>query len=280
MGLDYYAILDVKRDASIWEIKMAYRKLALRLHPLRKQYQQHPQPMPEGTFNLPLPKLNEKAYWEFLNEAFDVLSNELWRQIFDLYGEEGLKRGTPAPNGFVPPYNYHGDCMRTYFEFFGSYSPYCDLIDAATNPPPLYKVKEGVGVIHQDPEIVKYLHLTLEEIYKGGMKMYKYTRKELIDEWKMSTVDCEVSVVVPIPAGCTEGIRIVFPQHGDQSVTRKPADIVFITVEDPHPIFRRIGLHLHMKHSISLKQALTGFKMSVTTLDERKLEFNVTDVVE
>jgi DnaJ family protein B protein 13 len=280
MGLDYYAILDVKRDASIWEIKMAYRKLALRLHPQRKEYQQHPVPRPEGVFDLPLPALSEDVYWELLNEAFDVLSNDLWREIFNLYGEEGLKRGTPAPNGFAAPYVYHKDCMLTFYDFFGSYSPYCDLIDAATNPPPLYRVNEGVGVIHKNPDIVKYLNLTLEEVYQGCIKVFKFTRKEFVDEWKTATEDREVSIAIPIQAGCMTGTRIVYAEYGDQTVTRSPADIVFVTFEEPHPIYTRENVHLHMRHEISLKQALTGFKMTVETLDGRKLEFNVTDIAQ
>ncbi|KAG5678426.1 hypothetical protein PVAND_008100 [Polypedilum vanderplanki] len=280
MGLDYYAILNVKRDASIFEIKMAYRKLALLLHPLRKQYQQHPNPMPEGTFDLPLPKLNDDICWEFINEAYDVLSNELWRQIFDLYGEEGLKRGVAAPNGFIPPYTYHKDAMRTYFEFFGSYSPYSDLIDAATNPPPLYKViQQGIGVIHQDPEIIHKLHVTLEEVYNGTIKKYNFTRKEFTDEWKMTTVDREIELVIPIKAGCIEGTRFVFNEYGDQSLTRKAADIVFIACENKHDIYRRDGNNLHMKYSISLKEALSGFIASFKTLDDRKIDLYITDVV-
>lgn len=43
-----------------------------------------------------------------------MLSNPLRRAIFDQYGEEGLKRGVPGPNGYIPGYHYHGDPMQTY----------------------------------------------------------------------------------------------------------------------------------------------------------------------
>lgn len=281
MEVDYYAVLDVKRDASIWEIKMAYRKLALRLHPQREQYQQHPNPRPEGVFDLPLPALPENSYWELINEAYDVLSNELWREIYNTYGETGLKRGVPAPNGFIPPYKYHKDYMRTYLEFFGSYSPYCDIIDAVTNPPPMYKVKQGTGVIHKDPEIVHLIHLALDEIYNGCTKLFSYKRQQFIDASRTKTEERQVSLTIKIHAGCLEGSRIVFPEHGDETITRKAADIVFITCDEPHSIFRRCNKwDLQMNYSIRLKQALTGFKMSIRTLDDRKLDFNVTDVVE
>lgn len=279
MGVDYYGILDIKRDATIWEIKLAYRKLALQLHPLRKQYQQHPNPRPENVFDLPLSMLPENLNWELLNEAYDVLSDDLRREVFNQYGEEGLKRGIAAPDGFIPPYCYHHDYMQTYFEFFGSYSPYSDLIDAATNPPPLYKVKQGFGVIHKDPEVKHLLRLTLDEVYFGCKKIFNFKRKEFVDDLKVMTEDRDVSLSVPINAGCFEGTMITFKEAGDKSITRKPADVTFITCDEPHKIFRRDELNLHMDYSITLKQALSGFKMTIVTIDERKLEFNVTDIV-
>lgn len=280
MGVDYYAVLDVPRDATLWEIKLAYRKLALILHPQRKQYQQHPNPRPEGVFDLPLPNLKGNSYWEFLNEAYDVLSDDLRREIYNRYGEEGLKRGIAVPNGFIAPYYYHKDHMRTYFEFFGSYSPYADLIDAATNPPPLYTVSAGRGVIHKDPNVVKIIPVTLSEIYKGSFKSYKFTRKEFTDELKNNIEEREINIIIPIAPGCTEGTRIVFHEAGDRSLTRTPGDVIFVTSDISHDKFKRDNENLHMDYSITLKEALTGFTMSIKTLDDRKLDFNVTDIVE
>ncbi|KAL7050322.1 hypothetical protein ACKWTF_004035 [Chironomus riparius] len=279
MGVDYYALLDVKRDASLWEIKLAYRKLALRLHPMRKQYQQHPNPQPDKVFDMPLPALSENVYWGLLNEAYDVLSDDLRREVFNNYGEEGLKRGVPAPNGYVQPYCYHNDPMRTYFEVFGSNSPYSDLIDAVTNPPPLYKVKQGFGVIHKDPEVSKLLYLSLEDVYFGCTKLFNYKRKEFVDDLKIKTEDREAYLAIHVCPGCFEGTKIIFNEAWDQSITRKPGDVVFITSDIPHKLFRRDKIDLHMDYSITLKQALAGFKMQVLTVDDRKLEFNVTDIV-
>lgn len=279
MGLDYYAILNVPRTASIFDIKLAYRKLALRLHPQRKVYPQHPNQRPEGVFDLPLPSLPEQTYWEVLNEAYDVLSNSLRREVYDQYGEECLKRGVAAPHGFVPPYDYHEDPMRTYFEFFGSNSPFCDLIDAATNPPKLYKTKEGVGVKNKDPIIERLISLDLEEVFHGGVKLVKILRHEFVDECKQKTDVKEISLTVPIAPGIIEGTRMVFPEAGDQGPTRIPADIVFVICDKPHKCFRREGWNLHMEKTINLREALTGFKLSIDTIDDRKLEILITDVI-
>lgn len=280
MGLDYYAILDVQRTAKTRDIKVSYRKLALRLHPLRKTYPQHPPGPPEGVVNLPLPSLPEETYWEILNEAYDVLSNRLSREVYDQFGEEGLKKGVAAPGGYIAPYTYHGDYMRTYSEFFGSDSPYADLIDAVMNPPTLYTVKEGTGVKHKDPTIEHFLELSLEEVFHGGVKQAKIVRHEFLDELKEETEKREVLISVPFPPGILEETRLLFPEARDQSLTRTAADIAFIVCVKKHKTFRRDKWDLHMDHEITLKQALIGFMMVVDTLDDRKLKILITDVVE
>lgn len=55
-----------------------------------------------------------EAIFALAAEAYDVLSDPLRRAVYDQYGEEGLKNGVPRPEGFVKPYVYHGDPMRTF----------------------------------------------------------------------------------------------------------------------------------------------------------------------
>merc|ERR1712156_1223923 len=66
-------ILGVSRGASDDEIKKAYRKLALKYHPDKNQ-----SPGAEERF-------------KEIDEAYDVLSDSRKKQIYDQYGEEGLK---------------------------------------------------------------------------------------------------------------------------------------------------------------------------------------------
>lgn len=82
MGKDYYKILGVDRKADDDAIKKAYRKLAIKWHPDKN------------------PDNQEEAAEKFkeVAEAFDVLSDPQKRQIFDVYGEEGLKGGAPPPD--------------------------------------------------------------------------------------------------------------------------------------------------------------------------------------
>jgi DnaJ-class molecular chaperone len=81
MGRDYYNILGVSRSASEDEIRKAYKKSALKWHPDR---------------NLDK-KTEAEAKFKDINEAYEVLSDTKKKQIYDQYGEEGLKMG--AGNG-------------------------------------------------------------------------------------------------------------------------------------------------------------------------------------
>lgn len=75
MGKDYYKILGIPRSATDDEIKKAYRKLALRYHPDKNKS----------------PNAEEK--FKEVAEAYEVLSDKSKRDLYDKYGEEGLKGG-------------------------------------------------------------------------------------------------------------------------------------------------------------------------------------------
>ncbi len=71
---DYYEILGVSRNATKEEIKKAYRRLALKYHPDRN----------------PGDKEAEEKFKEAA-EAYEVLSDDQKRAIYDRYGHDGLK---------------------------------------------------------------------------------------------------------------------------------------------------------------------------------------------
>ena len=119
MGKDYYKVLGVCRDAKPDEIKKAYRKLALKFHPDKNK----------------APDAEDK--FKEISEAYEVLSDPKKKEVFDLYGEEGLK-GQPAAgqanfdfggNGqtFRTFTFTSGDARETFAKVFGDESPFADL---------------------------------------------------------------------------------------------------------------------------------------------------------
>ena len=111
MGKDYYKILNVSRDANAEEIKKAYRKLALKYHPDKNK-----SPGAEDKFK-------EVA------EAYEALSDPQKREIYDRYGEEGLKAGGGAgdpggmPEGFSS-FSFNIDPNQTFRTVFGDEDPF------------------------------------------------------------------------------------------------------------------------------------------------------------
>jgi len=103
---DYYEVLEVQRTASADELKAAYRKQAIKLHPDKNQG-------------------NKEAEEKFkeLNEAYSVLSEPEKRKLYDQFGHAGVQGG-PPPGGFsgegVFDFGGFGDIFGDIFqEAFG-----------------------------------------------------------------------------------------------------------------------------------------------------------------
>ena len=98
---DYYEILSVPRNASAEDIKKAYRKSALAHHPDRN----------------PGDKKAEDKFKE-ATEAYQVLSNDQKRQLYDQYGHAGVDSQGMGGGGFSGA--GFGDIFEDIFEdFFG-----------------------------------------------------------------------------------------------------------------------------------------------------------------
>ncbi|MEN2495425.1 MAG: DnaJ subfamily B member 13 [Marteilia pararefringens] len=103
---DYYDLLGLPRSAKLDEIYKRFRELALKTHPKIVQNSS------ETDYKI-------LRYFIDLCRSLEVLSDDKLRQVYDQYGEVGLRK--------ILKYEYHGDYERTFKNFFGSNNPYVSI---------------------------------------------------------------------------------------------------------------------------------------------------------
>ncbi|CAG2060945.1 unnamed protein product [Timema podura] len=121
----YYDTLGVKPNCTMDELKKAYRKLALKYHPDKNP--------------------NEGEKFKQISQAYEVLSTEEKRKIYDMGGEQALKEGGSG-GGFSSP-------MDIFDMFFGG----------GRGSMRSRRPQKGKDVIHQ-------LSVSLDELYNGSVR--------------------------------------------------------------------------------------------------------------
>ncbi|KAG6405648.1 hypothetical protein SASPL_133240 [Salvia splendens] len=267
MGVDYYNILKVSRNAREEDLKKSYKRLAMKWHPDKNAVNTK----------------EAEAKFKQISEAYDVLSDSQKRQIYDLYGEEGLKSGLYAPPT---------DVYNREFKF----SPR-DAEDI---------FEEFFGGLRKAAVMETKLPCSLEELYKGSRRKMKISRIVLdgsgyvmLEIWQVFAFlllhSCfYVSVVssycskpatveevlsIHIKPGWKKGTKITFPEKGNHEAGAAPGDLIFVVDEKPHQVFKRDGNDLIIHLKISLLDALTGKNFKISTLDGRDLTVSVSDIV-
>jgi DnaJ-class molecular chaperone len=300
MGKDYYKILGLSKGSSDDDIKKAYRKLALKYHPDKNKE----------------PGAEEK--FKEVAEAYEILSDPKKKEIFDKYGEEGLKMGAggggAGPSAGGSPgfsYTWSGDPNETFRMFFGNSNPFAAFFGEEEDDSPngmggfggfpgMFRFTSssfggpgGPGSnIHQqmsggqtatkkksqDPPIYHDLLVSLEDIATGTTKKMKISRKVLGGDGRSTHLEDKV-LTIDIKPGWKAGTKITFPREGDQSPNTVPADIVFIIKDKPHPYFKRDGCDLVYTARITLRESLLGANIQVPTLDGRKKQIQLNEVI-
>ncbi|KAL2484573.1 DNAJ heat shock family protein [Abeliophyllum distichum] len=253
MGVDYYNILKVSRNATEEDLKKSYKKMAMKWHPDKNAVN----------------TTEAEAKFKQISEAYDVLSDPKKRQIYDLYGDEVLKSGLYPPNGGGGRgFKFDSrDAADIFEEFFGGLNGGKGKGGSG----------RGGGKLKKAAPLENKLSCSLEELYKGSKRKMKISRTVLDDSGNPSTI--EEILAITIKPGWKNGTKITFPEKGNHEPGSTPGDLIFIVDEKPHPIFKRNGNDLVVNQKISLLDALTGKTLNLTMLDGRDLSIQVSDIV-
>ncbi|WP_316799903.1 J domain-containing protein [Pedobacter frigidisoli] len=242
--IDYYKILDLKKDATTDDIKKAYRKLARKHHP-------------------DLNPNNEEANKKFqqINEANEVLSDPEKRKKYDKYGkdwqhadqldaQEKQRRQYQSGGGGYTGNDYEGGFGGEDFsDFFSSMFGGARGRSSRNSP-------------FKGQDYNADLQLNLIDAYTTHKQTLTVNGKQ---------------VRINIPAGVENGQKIKLPGYGAPGVNNGPPGDLYIKFNIiDHPRFKRKGNDIYVQEEIDLYTAILGGEKIVETLNG-KVKLKITE---
>ena len=251
---DYYKILGVSRDASADEIKKAFRKLARTNHP------------DAG---------GDEEKFKEINEAYEVLSDDKKRKLYDQYGtanENQIPRGWSG--GTVDMGDIFGGMdwseilnnMRSGNGAFGS-----DWDFSSTGASGFGGFGGYGGQRAPRPQKGKDMTVTLEVSFDEALNgAQKRVTLRIPGQADKQTLD------VKIPAGAVDGGRLRLKGKGMTGANGGPAgDLLITTKIAPHPYFTRDGANVKIDVPITIAEAALGASVVVPAPDGTKVRVKV-----
>lgn len=237
---DYYKTLGVSRTASADEIKKAFRKLARTHHP------------DAG---------GDEQKFKEINEAYEVLSDDKKRQLYDQYGTANENQ---IPQGWGGNVNV-GD-------IFGGAGSWSEILDS---------IRRGEGAFGswdfggfggqprarrgQDMNVT--LNVTFDEAFQGAEKRVtvRIPGKSEPDTF-----------TVKIPAGAVDGGRLRFRGKGGLGENGGEAgDLLVTTKIAEHPYYTRDKADVVVALPITVAEAALGAQIVVPAPDGTKVRVKV-----
>jgi DnaJ-class molecular chaperone len=259
--MDLYKILNVNKQASSDEIRKAFRKLSLKHHPDRG---------------------GDEEEFKKLNRAFEILSDSQKKNEYDMkqnspfksantniFSDDngggmggGMAGGMPdlfkmffngAPMGFENMHNMHNMAGGPNIRIF-------------RNGRPVYQNNNV-----KPPPITKTLIINLDEAYDGVVKPLEIKKWIIHDNIKKIEKE---TLYVDIPKGIDNNEIIIMENKGNINTHGIQGDIKIQIKIKNDSIFIRQGLDLLVKKSVSLKEALVGFKFEIKHLNKKSYMIN------
>ncbi|KAF7665498.1 hypothetical protein LDENG_00140780 [Lucifuga dentata] len=270
---DFYQILGVPRTATQKEIKKAYYQMAKKYHP---------------DTNKDDPQAKEK--FAQLAEAYEVLSDEVKRKQYDMYGSAGFDagqagRGQQYSTGQTTSVDPEELFRKIFGEFsgsrgFGDFSAIFDQPQEYIMELTFTQAAKGVnkeisinmeatcqrcdGKGHEPGTKVQHCHYCngsgMETVNTGPFVM-RSTCRRCGGKGSVISSPCHSchgtgqtkqrkTVMVPVPAGVEDGQTVRMP------VGKKEIFITFRVQKSP--VFRREGADIHSDLHVSVAQAILG----------------------
>lgn len=285
---DYYEVLGVAKGSSEEEIRKAFRKKALELHPDRNK-----DPSAENQF-------------KEVNEAYQVLIDPKLREKYDRFGHEGLKQDQGFARDFEG-FDIFGGLGDVFDSFFGDFTGHTRR------------------TVRRGADIRQSVMLEFEESYEGAEKEVELQRTEKCVLCKGSggkpgstPVTCSTCkgngqvqraqrglfgqfiqvvacsnckgegtliqnpcnqckgaglerrksrIAIRIPAGIESGMQVRVTGEGHSGPKGGRSGDLYIDVKvKPHKVFRRDGVDLFLDLNLNFVEVTLGTKVDIPTM--------------
>jgi DnaJ family protein B protein 11 len=219
--------------------------------------------------------------------AYEVLTDTEKRQIYDRYGEEGLKNmaqggggGGANPQDIFSQF-FGGGGGGFNFGFGGGEeeTPKGDTIYAELEVTLADLYLGNTFRVVRDKNVIKPASgkrqcncrnkVVTQQLGPGMFQQYTQKVCEECSNVKLAREPDVLSVSVE--SGMVDGQEIAFFEEGEPLIDGEPGDLIFVVRTIPHERFTRQGHDLHLEQTISLVDALTGFSLEIEHLDGHKV---------
>ncbi len=238
MSDELYERLGVSRNASADEIKKAYRRKALELHPDRN----------------PGDAAAEEAF-KAASEAYQILSDSQKRAIYDRYGMDGLRAGG---GGFQDAADIFSHFQDIFSDFFGG-----NIGGFGVDP------RVARNAPRRGSDLRLMLRITLAEAADGVQREFDVRVADA------RGAEEPRKVRVSVPAGIDTGQTLRVSGQGQPGLNGGPPGNLYVTIDiEAHERFEREGADLLTHLDVSFAQAALGAKLEATLLsgDTKRVE--------
>jgi molecular chaperone DnaJ len=261
---DYYEVLGVSKGASADEIKKAFRRKAVELHPDKQG--------------------GDEAKFKEVNEAYEVLKDQAKRQRYDQFGHAGV--GGAAGGGGNPFAGFGGQGQNVNFDFGDLGDIFGSFFGGGQSARQQQRAKRG-------NDVETRIELSFEQAVFGTEESLRLSLDDTCSHCKGTTVEpgyelktcatCKGSgqvvchgkgterrtqtVQLKVPAGIDDGATIRLQGHGEAVANGPKGDLYVHVRVKAHKRFTREGDLILSEEHVAMVDAALGTEIDVDTVD-------------
>ena len=267
---NHYETLGIPKTATEKEIKQAFRALSMKFHPdkvkTKSQEEQN--------------EANQKM--QEINSANEVLSDPQQREMYDMEANGNPFGNHPFGNPFASPFSNQTmhfapgvNILEMLFGQGGAEMHGMHGMHGIPGRPGMFFQRH----IQKPEPIVKVIHITLKQAYTGTSVQVDFERWIQEEELKINENE---TIHINIPQGIDDNETILIQGSGNiiNMGGKSIKGDVHIQIHVSNDTeFKRNKNDLFYKKTITLKEALCGFKFKLDHLNGNQLGLNVNIVL-